>query len=779
MVEIHLSPHFEVLSAQNPFGEAVTGPLFLEHQRRTAEAVPLHPLTVNTYGAGTGKTLAALLGWVAISQERGSPLPNMLFIAPTNELIAQHETAIQKFADQAGLDVHVIHVDRHSLRALPTPHAHERVGERLNRLIANPQEYGRVGRKPMAIVTNPDIFYYALYFAAYNRIDRRNLFERFLLNLDYVVIDEFHYYSPKQLACFLFFFALCKEWGYFEDGRRVCLLSATPEEEIRDYLGRLFEASEIAWIVPEDTLPSVSGLKYTPALTPLTLRIINGTIDDFAANKDAQALLRQWLDAGRDGALISNALWRINMAHSVLRGAGFESFMARLTGAERTVRRREAPLSKLLLATPTVDIGYNFDKPGKTRQPLDFIIYDTRTRDACLQRLARAGRVLGRAQTDVLSDAVALVDEETYQRLMALDGRSLSRLEFAKEVQSAMRPRFDLYAYLRSYAVLEAFRPIYNLERMTRPDLHEWIERLFGLVRDVFAPDTRRNNYRSLRGWFTFHEKLERLVFRKEDDVLPDVLDEYVKWHVGHAGQGVSDEQMVNVRRRLVGDRQAQQLVREWGEGQYRLTEALFNFREAFQAPTVFVSDPHHLLSDSDTTLYDALHVAANFKVDWFTDRHHFEQATGKHGEESDIYCHIRGWRPARLTFSFHYREPSLPKERFEPLYTCRPVVLRGLRLQGHSPGHEGLFPLDEALRQAVENQWVPLIIVRPQDEGRLRALLHGRDIILRYLDVSFADGTTKYPAIVGTGAFIVHAELERYLRYREKLDDNTPFIVG
>ena len=114
------------------------------------------------------------------------------------------------------------------------------------------------------------------------------------------------------------------------------------------YLGRLFEASEMAWISPEETLPSVSGLKYTPALTPLTLRVINGTIDDFAASKDGQALLRQWLDAGRDGALISNALWRINMAHGALRGAGFESFMARLTGAERTERRRAAPLSQLL-----------------------------------------------------------------------------------------------------------------------------------------------------------------------------------------------------------------------------------------------------------------------------------------------------------------------------------------------------------------------------------------------------------------------------------------------
>jgi CRISPR-associated endonuclease/helicase Cas3 len=779
MLTIHLSPHFEALSAQNPFGKTVTGRLFLEHQRLTAEAVPFYPLTVNTYGAGTGKTLAALLGWVAMGQERGSSLPNMLFIAPTNELIAQHAATIQKFADQAGLDIHVIHVDRHTLRALPTPHAHERVGERLNRLIENPQEYDYIGRKPIAIVTNPDIFYYVLYFAAYNRLDRRNLFERFLLRFDYVVIDEFHYYSPKQLACFLFFFALCKEWGYFEYGRRVCLLSATPEPEIRMYLGRLFESSEMAWIAPEDVPPSMNSLKNTPALTPLTLRIINGTIDDFAASGEGQTLHSQWLRSDRDGALISNALWRVNAAHAALLKVGFESSMARITGAERIEQRRLAPRFQLLLATPTVDIGYNFDKPGKARQPLDFIVYDAWTRDACLQRLARAGRVLGQLQTNVPSDAVALVDEETYRGLLSLDGQTLTRMEFAKAIKLVMRPRFDLYAYLRSYAVMEAFRPIINLERMTRSDLHEWIERLFELIRDIFAPKSKWNNFRGLRGWLTFHEKLERLVIRKEDDVLPDVLEEYVNWHVGHAGQVVSDEQMMDVRRRVTRHRQAQQLVRDWGEGQYHLTEALFNFREAFQTPTAFVSDPYHLLSDSDTTLYDALHVAAYFKVDWFADRHSLERTVGARVEEADLYGHIRGWRSARLTFSFYYREPSLPKERFESLYTRRPVALRGLRLQGHSPGQEGPFPLEPALRQAVEDRWVPLLIVRSEDEGRLRALLHGRDITLRYLDVSFADGTAKYPAIIGSAAFIVHAELKHYLSYREKLDDNTPFIVG
>ena len=66
MLEIHLSQHFERLSEQNPFGEGITGPLFLEHQRQTADVVPTYPLTINTYPAGTGKTLASLLGWLSL-----------------------------------------------------------------------------------------------------------------------------------------------------------------------------------------------------------------------------------------------------------------------------------------------------------------------------------------------------------------------------------------------------------------------------------------------------------------------------------------------------------------------------------------------------------------------------------------------------------------------------------------------------------------------------------------------------------------------------------------
>jgi hypothetical protein len=210
--------------------------------------------------------------------------------------------------------------------------------------------------------------------------------------------------------------------------------------------------------------------------------------------------------------------------------------------------------------------------------------------------------------------------------------------------------------------------------------------------------------------------------------------------------------------------------------------EALFNFREALQSATAFVYDPKHLLSDSDTTLYDAIHIAANYTAGWFGDRRAFDKAMKAmqiQAEEADIYCHLQRRRETRLVFSFEYQEQQMPLARFEQVHTHRPVVLRGLKLRAHLLGDDAIFPLAQPLRQAFQDRWVPLLILRLQDEGRLRALLHGRDIILRYLDVSFAEGTTRYPVIVGTAAFIVYAELERYLHYRERLEDNAPIFVG
>jgi len=770
---IRLLPHAEKLAPANPLG-LVRPPLY--HQMRTYEALTDHPIVVNSYDTGTGKTVAALLGLLHPAL-RGR---NCLFIAPTNELIRQHVRDIREFVAAHGLDYHVLHVDAQTLRALRPSHERERVGERMVRLFSNPRAFGWKGRKPTVVVTNPDIFYYALYVSAYNVHDRRNLLEQFLTRFDYVVVDEFHYYTAKQLANFLFFFVIAQEWGYFDKGRRVCLLSATPEEAVRDYLARVFvQAGEIAWIGPANELEESADYETTPTLASLTLEVREGTLDDFADNARQRDRLAGLLGGGQDGALISNALWRINRARAALRGPRFDGRVRRLTGAETVESRREAPLAQLILATPTVDIGYNFTKPGKARQPLDFIVFDARTRDEFLQRLGRAGRLLGREQTDAPSQAVALVDADALAALRSLDGQPISRADLRRAVQQALPPRNDLFAYVRSYAILEAFRPIYELKRTMRPDLEAWVERLFAGVREVFAPDSRRWYYGSLCGHMRRHAYAARVVRNEDWAELPAFVDDFLDWH---RPMEARLEEWARLEQAMCTDPQArEQLVAPWLKAQCALTEALFNFRDSFQGPTAAVYDPHHLLSDSDVTLYDALHVAANFEADYFDDAAMFRRECGGAPGPAEIYCRLKAGREPRLYIGLEYRETRLrlPREAWERLYTRRPVALIGLRLLAHVPGG-GPAPLHPTIRQSIETQHVACLIVPDADVGRLLYLARDRNLFPRSLRMVFAaEGTShEYRAMIGTAAFVVHAELEGYFWFKQRQDSNAPIIL-
>jgi CRISPR-associated endonuclease/helicase Cas3 len=651
------------------------------------------------------------------------------------------------------------------------------------RLFSNPRAFGWEGRKPVIVVTNPDIFYYALYVAAYNPHDRRNLLEQFLTRFDYVVVDEFHYYSPKQLANFLFFFVIGQEWGYFAGGRRVCLLSATPEDVVQDYLKRAFpEPDSIAWINPANEPEESAAYDTMPTLAPLTLEITPGTLDEFAADGSRREWLAGLLSAGQDGALISNALWRVNEARAALRGQPFEGRVRRLTGAESAASRRDAPLAPLILATPTVDIGYNFSKPDKERQPLDFIVFDTRTRDEFLQRLGRAGRVLGRGQTGESSQAVALVPDrdDALLELKNLDGRIISRQELRRTVREALPPRNDLFAYIHSYAVLEAFRPIYELERTMRPDLKEWVERLFESLREVLAPNGQRWYFGSLMKRMRRHKRIERIVRMGEQGELYTFVDDYLNWHrVAEIAPG----QWQRVKQALRTSPSArEQLLLPWLEAEYSKAEALFNFRDSFQGPLAAVYDPHHLLADTEVTFYDALHVARNFEADYLDGPAAFRQATGIEAGDTkvDVYCRLTRRRDPRLWLRLTYREERLrlPREEWERLYTRRPVALQGLRLQAEVPSG-GPTPLPPALHKAFDDKYVICLIVPESDEGRLRFLLHGRNLFPRRLVVTLAsEGTShKYLTMVGTAAFVVDAELQGYFWYKKRREEVGPII--
>src|SRR5207244_10412657 len=105
-------------------------------------------------------------------------------------------------------------------------------------------------KKATLFVDNTYIFYYAFYFL-YAKHDRIPLFQDIFTLCNYIIIDELHYYSPKQLANFLFFMSISKHYSYFggATNRQFCLLTATPNKQVEEYLKKL--GVDIGWIKPE------------------------------------------------------------------------------------------------------------------------------------------------------------------------------------------------------------------------------------------------------------------------------------------------------------------------------------------------------------------------------------------------------------------------------------------------------------------------------------------------------------------------------------------------
>lgn len=776
MTTVHLLPHAEALAVGTDPPRGTAAPL-LYHQWRTVEALRDHPVVINCCDTGTGKTEAAL---------RGLLLPTLrsqgaLLVAPTNELIHQHAETAARFVVRHGLPHRVLPIHAEVVDALRVqrPTRQERKGETLERVLNDPAALKPAGGGPTLVVTNPDIFYYALFYAGYGPHDRRNLFTTFVSRFGYIIVDEVHYYTPKQLVLFLFYFALWREWGYFARGQRACLLSATPDSLLETYLGRLFpEPDGVAWVRPGEVPAEDAGQVVT--LAPTTVEIVASEVDSWAAGAGREHLA-DWLREGQDGAVISGALWRINVAHAALAAdPRFQGRLARLTGAETRAARTAAPQAQLVLATPTVDIGFNFEKPGKERQPLDFVVADARRADEAIQRLGRAGRVLGRIHTDCPARGVLLVPEEACTALGELDGQTMERSAFRRAVHGALPARSGLEAYMRSYAVLEVFRPIFEVQRQMLTGSEGYLDQLIDRVWQVFAPGSRRWGNGYAYGLWRRHARMAEVVHRGRVDGADAFAEDYLNW----LGEGGTEApQLEGVAAALRRDPQAvRALVVPWVEAEYAKWDALFHFRDAFDGPAAGVADAGHLLSGADTVVYDLLHVVANFEAEWFPTREALLSGVGfDPGGECAAYARLLRQRPAaeRLRLRFAYTAPDRMTPRFwTPLYTRRPVALRGLRLL--ASGRDGDVPLPPAVHHAIHEQYVPLLLVPECDAGAFRLQLRQQGVSGRTLDVEFPaeERQERFWAVAGTAAYTVHAALRGYFGVKERREATAPFIV-
>ena len=654
--------------------------------------------------------------------------------------------------------------------------------KKLHELIENPRKYFPNARPGQSIilVTNPDIFYLCTYFA-YSPVDSRNLFRDFLTRFDYIVVDEFHYYNAKQMANFLFFFIASEEYGYFDGTRKVCLLSATPDERFMEYLDRTGLSWEL--ISPQNEPADSKALQIVPTLAPVTLRLSTREMEE-SVLREAD-FIREQLDRGMDMAILSGYLYKVNRMYVGLRRDISEDRMRRITGAVPIEERRSAVKYPLIIATPTVDIGYNFKKGDKPRQNIDILYFEALDGAELVQRLGRVGRVLGKPQTDIPSHAFGFVGGKLLTELQKRGQEEFDRAEFSELVKSVMGVNNAFYAYISSWGMLEAFRPIYELYRTTHRDYRWMVDNLYAKVKEVFVPESEISpeKLRWRIRWFDTCERLNLIIEEDERDsdysrmLWRRAAWRYIKWRAWEDDKLDELEELPDERRKdlinKVARFQRKRLI-PFVKREYTVSKALFHFRDSFDGPRCNIYDPDHIFqSESNYTSYDLLHVLNWYEFELMS-RREFKEATGSWGEYDAICLKVTGFREQRAHVRYRWDKPDMSKEQFDRLYVGRPVCVRDIEIElfYRKSGMEHVIPLDGRIKDRIKWEYIPALILKFDNRWALMEYLETAHLQARDLIVTLQEGEVGYLIITGTQAYLVHAELRsRWRQHAEALE--------
>ena len=111
----------------------------------------------------------------------------------------------------------------------------------------------------------------------------------------------------------------------------------------------------------------------------------------------------------------------------------------------------------------------------------------------------------------------------------------------------------------------------------------------------------------------------------------------------------------------------------------------------------------------------------------------------------------------------FSYNTGGEDQDFFERQYCWGPVALKGLRL-GLS---NGFVPLE--IQEALEKRYITCLLSKMENRYVLNNILETKRQVAHSLNVTFSDGQQEYQLILGSQAFLIHAELQERWREREQ----------
>ncbi|MBW9152363.1 type I-D CRISPR-associated helicase Cas3' [Clostridium estertheticum] len=765
---------------------------YLYHQKRTLDELRSNSVVFNTYPTGAGKTIASLL------YLKENINVDTLFIAPTNELLRQHSEDIKEFVSKNKLPHIVVKIDASVIEKLREG---RRKGATLYEVLSNPLQFREElsienieydGKRPVIVVVNPDIFYYCFY-SLYGNNDKGNLMDIVIKKFNYIVIDEFHYYNSKQLANFLFFMILSKEFNYFKYGRKMCILTATPDALVEQYLKR--GGIEYKIISNENENLESEAYEKLKTLSELDLYVTNKTLDEVVCERYKDNPLKN------DCVVISQSIYRVNKLKDQLINSGLsKNDIGIITGAIKSDERKNAVAKHLIIATPTVDIGYNFKKQNKQSQNIDEVITEANTCDQALQRLGRAGRILGKKVQNERSKVVICVTDEVYESFEEKTGE-ISRLELKELIRKSMPERNIMKKYIETKGILELCFPMKEMDRKMSQQNKYIIRNLFDMIISVFAPKSKENfkglsakinKYKTQCIFINEYNKSseKKEVVQNIDNKL--FIDFYKNYCQDEDTEEVVDDSMLDdfseEEIKILKADVEEELV-HYINSEITKVKSLINFRGSDISKPALVFDKYYKFGQEHRLfVYDIFHLMKYYEIDWYENKRDFEKAAkitlSDYEEEAngvdkiDIFIIVNGIRENAIEITWEYSFKG-DQDAFDEKYTNKVEAINNLNLVGYeytTRGREGVA-LPEKITKAFKESYIAIYTIsqEPKEEYKIRKIIKNQPIFLQKLKVQFPENEKEYFIITGTNGISVDSEV---VKMRSKSIKEEFFIV-
>jgi len=670
----------------------------LQHQVDVFEMSRDLDIIMDLAPTGTGKTKAGL-SVLLHNRDRSA-----IYIAPTNALVEQQTEAAKQFVKDANLNHFVIAASAKEVRQWSNDRVGSRSGEKIYNLLRNPaiifpelEEH-----RPILLVTNPDLFYYATFFA-YSSKDRVNIASTFYNQFATVIFDEFHLYDAKQLVSLFFYLAFSKVFGFFENNRKIVLLTATPDASCKAALSELqAQGVKIAEVDGESKTDHM-----IPSQTSVSLEIKPQSDRDLLLDEIAHDVAQRFeKHPDRNGAIILDSKDHINRLADRLYAKGLGNYIGRITGSTPKGDRKKAAQQPIILATSTVDVGFNFERnPDPARQNLDWLIFTARDRAAFWQRIGRVGRVLGKKETAIPSEAITYLPELAWEQgienLNCAGGRTALRQKL-EELSCLDKP--FLKVYWQSEAFLEIAKPLLVLsdmmEKLPQADL---IPKLYDALKATLGGrgswDYYQRRMRALQSATdlagTEPEKIagDPLKFIKGKSRYA-LINSFLKARYPEEAEDLKAKRvsLSSYEKLFKEDREAAAELKDFASCFSASYAPLFQFRESL-FENLGISDPKGLILDySEETELDPIHLL----------RHYEFFARG-----AEIELASRADPPYTISFSWRFHGS---RQDFLNTQINKLIVLKNCKIQRMQNG--AIAPTD--LLKPLEKTLISGVIICP-----------------------------------------------------------------